>query len=132
MLRSVKHGYPESGQTVQVAKRRSIEGRREFWREFIAEVGGSDEPVRSLCQRHGVRPNQYYWWRKRLAKDPSAPAVVKTIPFALLMGMRPVSAEPMFQLVLDDANRQSQWRLDEATLSTVSFRLDGEMTPFHW
>jgi transposase-like protein len=108
-----------------VAKRRREKGRHEFWREFIAGAAVSDEPIRSYCERHGVRANQYYWWRKRLATDTTTLASVKAIPFALVTGLPPVSAEPMLELVLDDASRQGQWRLrigtgvDEATLSTV-------------
>jgi len=55
------------------------EGRREFWRQLIAQQEQSGLPVRAFCQQRGSSEHSFYQWRRRLtAQLPVKFALVDT------------------------------------------------------
>jgi len=64
---------------------RSIPDPREIWtpedaRRLFDEwhrVGGS---LSEFARRHGIDPARLYWWRKRLAGEPSAVTALTLVP----------------------------------------------------
>lgn len=39
--------------------------RRERWRAVIAEAEVSGETIRKYCDKHGILPGHYYYWRRQ-------------------------------------------------------------------
>lgn len=55
--------------------------RLDYWREQIAQQERSGLPVKQYCERHGIKDQSFYVWRKRLRKEPSLTfALVETTP----------------------------------------------------
>ena len=48
------------------------EARRQMWREHVARQGQSGQTVRAYCAEQGVKPWQFWYWRKAL-KPKAAP-----------------------------------------------------------
>ena len=42
---------------------------RAEWKNFIAEHERSGLSASAWCKKHGLRPNQYHYWKKRLEED---------------------------------------------------------------
>ena len=41
-------------------------GKEKFWREALAAADGCGQSVREFCQERGLKPNQFYGWRREL------------------------------------------------------------------
>lgn len=46
--------------------------RHEHWRKVIEAAEASGGVICDYCRRYGIRPSQYYYWRRRLAADREA------------------------------------------------------------
>jgi len=49
----------------------AAEERRQVWREHLARHAQSGQTVRAYCAEQGVKPWQFWYWRKAL--DPKTP-----------------------------------------------------------
>ena len=58
------------------------EGRRELWRQMIAQQQKSGQSVRAFCSEQGLAENSFYWWRQRFRREitPVRFALVETMP----------------------------------------------------
>jgi len=66
--------------------------KRERWRAVIAEAEGSGGPIRAYCLKQGIRPSQYYYWRRQLGGGVKVPATTTANRFVFL-GTAGVAAE---------------------------------------
>jgi len=48
---------------------RTLEERRQSWRQLIAQQEQSGLSVRAFCQQHRTSEQSFYQWRKRLAEQ---------------------------------------------------------------
>jgi transposase-like protein len=54
--------------------------RRQWWRRRIEQQAGSRLTVADFCQRHGINPAKFYWWRKRLLESADGSAGAEQRP----------------------------------------------------
>jgi transposase-like protein len=54
--------------------------RQTQWRERLDRQAQSGQSVAAFCRSEGIAAPTFYWWRARLAKDSSTPAVVAGRP----------------------------------------------------
>lgn len=106
--------------------RRADEGKRDQWRELIAEAARSGTSIREFCRQRRVTEPQFYTWRARLsgkahgaARRRALRASGRTATFALVSDA-PGMLDAGIELVLADGRRVRISRgVDEATLRTV-------------
>jgi transposase-like protein len=67
--------------------------RHEHWRRVIEAAEASGGKIRDYCQRRGIRPSQYYYWRQRLAVDGEAGEARAEGEFVLVGTTATVSAD---------------------------------------
>jgi transposase len=53
--------------TTRAGKRRDPV-KEQFWRTTIADQARSGLSVRAFCEREGLRPCNFHWWRQALAR----------------------------------------------------------------
>ena len=75
-----------TGQEARVA-------RYEYWRKVIEAAEASGGLIGDYCRRHGIRPSQYYYWRRRLAVHQEAGEVRAGGEFLLVGTAEMASAE---------------------------------------
>lgn len=46
------------------------EGLHELWNSRLSDFRTSGDSARGWCQRNGVTLDQFYYWRRKLDKDP--------------------------------------------------------------
>jgi transposase-like protein len=90
------------------------EGRREFWRELIAQQEQSGVSVRAFCQQRRTSEHSFYQWRKRLAQQ-------LPVKFALVEAGRGASANgEAVEVILASGERlRITPGIDAATLRLV-------------
>ena len=61
---------PKAEEIAELIEKKSKAPRRgkEEWKNFIAEQCRSGSVVQEFCKRHGIRCNQFYYWKKKLEK----------------------------------------------------------------
>lgn len=62
------------------------------WRELIRQHASSGQSIKAFCERHGVAPSAYFYWRRRLVTEPST---------ALAVSFVAVEAAPVAQTPLE-------------------------------
>jgi hypothetical protein len=43
--------------------------KAKHWEGIFNEQSSSGMPIAAFCRERGIRPTQYYWWRRRLKND---------------------------------------------------------------
>jgi transposase-like protein len=58
--------------------------RRERWRAVIAEAEASLETIRAYCDKHGIHPGHYYYWRRQFRQGKEIPTSTGSGHFVLV------------------------------------------------
>jgi transposase-like protein len=98
--------------------RKRLPDREDVWtpedaRRVLDEAARSGEPLAAFARRHGVGPSRLYWWRKRLATEPSP---IATPTLSLVPAM--VAREPTVAIIVRMPGDVSI-EIADATPSTV-------------
>ena len=60
---------------------KTVEERRAYWHEHVAEQERSGRSVQQFCKEKGITEQSFYVWRKRLRRqEPARFALVETGP----------------------------------------------------
>lgn len=91
--------------------------KNDQWREQIAEHERSGMSVRRFCKERGIAEHLFFYWRKRLRKQP------QPVRFALVergAARQEAATEPGLELVLANGERlRIGTGVDATTLRTV-------------
>ena len=51
----------------------TFEERKTYWKKLVIEHGQSQLSVTDFCRDHQINPQRFYFWRKRIQSQPTAP-----------------------------------------------------------
>lgn len=77
-----------------------------FWRDAVARQAASGLAIRVFCEREGLSPSTFSFWRRKLAaqsgEECSAGGSPSLVPVSLVPGHQGVGTEAPYELVLGD------------------------------
>jgi hypothetical protein len=98
--------------------------KEQHWRKIIRQAALSDTSISEFCRRHGLKEEQFYWWRHKLRKrskqtNRRSGAKKNQASFALVSDAN-ASSDAGIEIVLGDGRRMRISKgVDEATLRAV-------------